>query len=300
VSAGEWKILIDPGIALGYVRNGLLPHPLQIAVDERIREKIRRRWENATDIVISHFHGDHVPLVDANPYQLDARDVAGSNPGVRIWTKAPGYLSRTEKERFQALQRVLDAQWIPGAPGEGPIRLSVPVPHGAEGPHSDTVMMTRICGQAVFVHASDIQLLDDTTAFMLLAWRPDILLAGGPPLYLGRLTPGALRTAWRNGVRLAASVDRLILEHHLLRSREGPAWIRRLSKTVGREVLTAAAFMGHAPRLLEADRALLYEQMPVPEGWHEEYALGTASTASFLRDLPNGPARKMWGGILEI
>lgn len=29
------RILIDPGIALGYMRHQLLPHPFQVAVDER-------------------------------------------------------------------------------------------------------------------------------------------------------------------------------------------------------------------------------------------------------------------------
>ena len=50
------KILIDPGISLGYIRHKLLPHPLQIAVDEKIQKKIIKRWRESTDIVISHFH----------------------------------------------------------------------------------------------------------------------------------------------------------------------------------------------------------------------------------------------------
>jgi len=57
VTAQGQKVLIDPGIALGYTRYGLLPHPLQVAVDERIRHKIVEAWSEATDIVISHFHG---------------------------------------------------------------------------------------------------------------------------------------------------------------------------------------------------------------------------------------------------
>ena len=81
VAAGEQRILIDPGMALGFVRHGLAPHPVQVAVAEVVREKILQAWTLATDIVFSHFHGDHVPLADANPYQLDAARVAGLNPG---------------------------------------------------------------------------------------------------------------------------------------------------------------------------------------------------------------------------
>jgi len=79
VRTRDRKILIDPGLALGYTRFRLLPHPLQVAVDERIRKRIIHEWSTATDIVISHFHGDHVPLADANPYQLDLGKVTSLN-----------------------------------------------------------------------------------------------------------------------------------------------------------------------------------------------------------------------------
>lgn len=76
VKTKDRKMLIDPGIALGYLRHKLLPHPFQVAVDERIQKEIIKRWKETTDIVISHFHGDHIPLADPNPYQLDAKKIA--------------------------------------------------------------------------------------------------------------------------------------------------------------------------------------------------------------------------------
>ncbi len=97
VKTESQKILIDPGIALGYTRYKLLPHPLQVAVDERIQERIIEAWSEATDIVISHFHGDHIPLVDANPYQLNIKKIAGLNPNAKIWAKS-SHLSPTEKK----------------------------------------------------------------------------------------------------------------------------------------------------------------------------------------------------------
>lgn len=63
-------------------------------------------------------------------------------------------------------------------------------------------MMTRIEEDMVFVHASDIQLLDDATVDRILAWHPNILLASGP---LSTLTdwmppcatgPGETRSDW--------------------------------------------------------------------------------------------------------
>jgi predicted metallo-beta-lactamase superfamily hydrolase len=70
VSFDNRRVFIDPGVALGHIRHGLMPHPFQVALGARIRERIIRETNLATDVVFSHFHGDHVPLADANPYQL--------------------------------------------------------------------------------------------------------------------------------------------------------------------------------------------------------------------------------------
>ena len=283
VEAGGREILIDPGIALGFLRNGLLPHPAQVAVDEAIRTRIGEAWTRATDIVFSHFHGDHVPLVGANPYQLDAHAVADRNPRVRIWTKPPGSLSPTEQKRAASLEEVLHADWKIGVENDGPMTFSRPVPHGEKADLCETVMMTKIRDKAVFVHASDIQLLDDDAISVVLQWKPDILLAGGPPLYLRHLREDQRNRAWRNALRLATAVDRLILDHHLLRSREGLEWLRRLSTASGREILCAADFMGKPRLLLEADRGRLYREMPPPFAWHEDYAAGAATTHGFRK-----------------
>ena len=63
------------------------------------------------------------------------------------------------------------------------MEFSRPVPHGQPGAHENTVMMTRIeeNGQ-VFVHASDVQLLERETIEAILNWTPDVVLTSGPPL----------------------------------------------------------------------------------------------------------------------
>jgi len=286
VEAGARKILIDPGIALGFVRNGLKPHPAQVAVDEAIREHIKKAWQMATDIVFSHFHGDHVPLVDANPYQLSVSEVAGLNPGVRIWAKAPEDLSPKELNRSSALKAWLDAKWHEGHLGRGSFIFSVPVPHGEKTEAGEKVIMTRIADHTVFVHASDIQLLDDETVDLILEWEPDILLAGGPPLYLKRLSFQQRTKAWNNALRLANSVPTLVLDHHLLRNKEGIEWLCRLSLKSGRKVVCAADFMAKPRLLLEAERKALYDEMPVPRDWHQAYGEGKTTTRGFHKFMP--------------
>ena len=277
------RIVIDPGVALGYRRHGLLPHPAQVAVGEQVRRKIVTALQEATDVVLSHFHGDHIPLPDANPYQLNALQVAPLFRAVRLWSKGPDGLSHNMASRRDALIEILGRN-LPNAEGrkDGPLEFSLPVPHGDQNANCQSVMMTRIEDEdGVFVHASDIQLLDDAAVTLILAWRPNIVLAAGPPLYLARLSPRQWQQAWKNGLRLARGVETLILDHHLLRCEAGRRWLDDLSAATGKRVLCAADFMARPRCLLEARRPQLYKEMPVPEGWHEAYANGNVDTNAY-------------------
>jgi hypothetical protein len=286
VETASRTIVIDPGLALGYERHGLLPHPAQVAVGESVRRKIVGALEGASDVVMSHVHGDHVPLPDANPYQLKAQRVAPLCRRPQFWVKGQRGLSSHMRERRAALCETLGRD-LPIADGraDGPLAFSSPVAHGEPHTHLGTVMMTRVeDGETVFVHASDIQLLHDEAISVILDWAPDIALVGGPPLYLSRfMGPRRRKRAWRNAERLAQHIDTLILDHHLLRCEEGLSWLDRLSSQTGHQVMCAADFMGRPRCLLEARREALYEEMPVPPGWHEDYAQGKADTHSYRR-----------------
>ena len=273
VKTRQKNILIDPGLALGYMRHGLLPHPRQVATAERVRQRIISSWEKSTDIVFSHFHGDHVPLVDANPYQLHAKELAGLNDKVRIWCKNRDHLSAHEAVRQNSLRVALGVQFLPGeGVRDGPLRFSCAVPHGDPDLTDESVMMSLVEEDIRFLHAPDIQLLHDQTVSQILEWQPDILLAGGPPLYLSRLTKEQINRAWENALRLARGIEIFILDHHLLRCTEGITWLEKLSTAAGKPVLCAADFMSKSRTLMEAERQDLYRSFPVPEGWHEDYA----------------------------
>jgi predicted metallo-beta-lactamase superfamily hydrolase len=283
VTVENRKIVIDPGLALGYQRHGLLPHPAQVAVGEQICSNILVALEDATDVVMSHFHGDHVPLLNANPYQLKAQEAIPLCRAARFWMKGSEGLSHNMMDRRQSIADLL-GKGIAHAEGkqEGPLTFSKPMPHGEQSNELGTVMMTRIeSGGSVFVHASDIQLLGDEAVSMILAWEPSIVLVGGPPLYLDRLSSTSRISAWENAQRLAYHVETLILDHHLLRNEEGLSWLDRLSSETGRRVICAADYMGCRRCLLEAWREQLYEEMPVPEGWHDGYAKGESDTRRF-------------------
>ena len=276
IQTKDRRILIDPGIALGYNRHGLLPHPFQIAVGRVIRSKIVSELRDATDVVISHYHGDHIPLLDANPYQLKAEEITNLRRDVRFWTKGLAGLSQNMKNRAYSLSAILNKN-LPNAEGisDGAMAFSGAVPHGEAKRGFGEVMMTKIADDGqVFVHASDIQLLDRKPILQILQWHPDIVLASGPPLYLPRLSNEQRKIAWQNAVSLAQGVDILILDHHIMRCEDGVVWLKRLSCETGKSVVCAADFMKKPRLLLEAWRRQLYKDMPVPKNWHRDYARG--------------------------
>ena len=283
------KVVIDPGVALGYRRHGLLPHPVQVAASERVKDAIEKALKDATDVVISHYHGEHYPMVNANPYQLSVDRVAESLRHPRLWTKGMQNLSLTEVCLAKALAQRLNRAF-PASEGlcDGCLSFSPPVPHGERG-RGGTVMMTRIEeGNEVFVHASDIQMLNDEAIEQILEWQPTVVLASGPPIYLPSLTSERREGALRRTLELAKEVDTLILDHQLMRSKEGEKWLDWGSSLHGskdpclhRRVICAADFMGRKRNLLEAERVLWYKRMPVPKGWHEAYTRGEVDTKAY-------------------
>jgi predicted metallo-beta-lactamase superfamily hydrolase len=144
VDLGSRCIVIDPGVALGYLRHGLLPHPLQVAIGEQLRENILAVLEQATDVVFSHFHGDHIPLAEANPYQLSMHDLPSRFHQLRGWCLSPEGSSAKMEKRFQDLERVLGSNLqIANGRRDGPLSFSRAAPHGKSGGRFGTVMMTQ-------------------------------------------------------------------------------------------------------------------------------------------------------------
>jgi len=282
VKTSDRNIVFDPGLALGYHRRGFLPHPIQVAAGECVREKIIRALHGATDVVVSHFHGDHMPLTDANPYQLRADRVAHLLRSVRLWTKGTDNESTRIRRRIDSFCGIVRRN-LPNAEGQksGPLTFSMPMPHGERDNGLGTVLMTRVASSSgVFVHASDIQLMDDEPIQQILSWEPNVVLLSGPSIYRG-LSRLQQKQVWRRATALARQVDTCIIDHHLLRCDEGMLWLERLSAELGDKVMCAADFMKQPRRLLEAHRVELYRKVPVAAGWHEAYSHGRANTMGF-------------------
>lgn len=82
----------------------------------------------------------------------------------------------------------------------------------------------------------------------------------------------------------ARNVPTLIVDHHLLRSETGITWLDNLSQVVGKKIYCAADFMNKPRLLLEARRTSLYQKIPVPENWHQDYEKGKIQIEKFTAD----------------
>jgi hypothetical protein len=116
------------------------------------------------------------------------------------------------------------------------------------------------------MHCSDVQgpVVEETTK-LILEEDPDLLIMGGPMSYQAgfRLSWSNLRKAEENLVRIleATKVRTMILDHHLLRDLRYKQRLARVylkAKELGRDVLTAAEFLGKPVDMLEARRKELW------------------------------------------
>jgi predicted metallo-beta-lactamase superfamily hydrolase len=278
VELRDRKIFIDPGIALGWSRFRFLPHPFQVAIGAGIRAKIIEELKDASDVIFSHFDGDHCPLYHPNPYQLGIMEVKNSLSACQIWAKGQNNSPPTQQKRRKELGEIImkDLQNAEGKK-DGPLEFSCPVPHGRQGGDENMVMMSRIEEEGVtFVHASDTQLLEEKTLEIILDWKPDVVFVSGPPLYhyAGSSFNILREKSLHNAMKLSRNIDTVIIDHHLLRSEEGIEWLMKLKHTSTNKICCAADFMKRESLFLEAWRKELYEWLPVYNNWHEAYKQG--------------------------
>lgn len=254
VRTADRTVLIDPGVALAPKRSGLPPHPREMEAAERVREAVLGWLPRATDIVITHFHGDHMPLADADPYQVSLPAFVPPR-GCRVWLPGEEGHSGQARARRRALAQALGRP-LPSAEGkdDGVVTCAGPFPHGGG---TGAVMIVAVReGDACFVHASDTQLLSPEAVGTVLRWRPSVVYTSGPALYLPEVTWEEVDLARAHAARIAAATDTLVIDHHPLRGEGGLRWVEDAGG------ISAAAFMGVSPTLFEARRRDLWGRSP--------------------------------------
>jgi len=284
VKTPDVSILIDAGASLGH-RFRLLPHPKEYEALRQARTAIARAASSAHIITVSHYHFDHYTAawnnVDAI-WTWSSRDEAERIYSDKIvlakdWRKDVNPSQRRRGWIFQEIIRdssreflVADGQSFKA--GDTVISFSKPAPHGEDDTQLGWILITTVERDGdVLVHASDIQgPILDSTAKLLLDSLPQILIIGGPPLYLSdyKIGQDSLSKALGNLASLAKTIPLMILDHHLLRAenwRQYCSPVFEAAKAYGHRVLTAAEFAGNPERELEHQRKILYESEPPNE-----------------------------------
>jgi predicted metallo-beta-lactamase superfamily hydrolase len=149
------------------------------------------------------------------------------------------------------------------------IRFSKPVFHGAENTFLGWVLMTTIeLESEKFTFAPDVQgPMSNEATSIILQERPDVLLIGGPPLYLlgSKVNAKETNLALANLAKIVRKVKRVILEHHILRDenwREKAGSVFENAEKADSNVMTSAEFLGKENMFLESSRKRLYEEEP--------------------------------------
>ncbi len=279
---GSTKILIDPGVALGYTRYGLHPHPIQAVAGDVVRRELISYWGRVSDVVISHLHGDHTPLPNANPFQLSLNSVGGKGFNARIWVPSSKLLRGREALRLKALRKAFKEliKEVEGGEGFSNVSFHGPIPHGGVG---TPVILTLIeLNGLKLLHAPGSQLVSGRAVELIIKLRPEAVVTDGPPIYRFMhnqlILNEVLDKALKNLRRIAEVVNTVVIDHHILRCVEGYEWVLRVRREVGRldcTVLTAAEAELKPPTLLEAWRRVLYREAPVSNEWfmnHSSYS----------------------------
>lgn len=281
VETRDVRVLLDGGVSLCPIRYGLPPHPEEFRAIIEARRKIAEAAGKVEFVTISHYHHDHVTpsfedwlcnwtqANDTARQIYEGKKVLAKNPKEQInySQRERGWLFQKTSGRYVATFEVADGKTF--TLGSTNIRFSEPVPHGLENSELGWVLMTAIESEDErFLFAPDIQgPMSTRTLEMVLHEKPQLLMVGGPPLYLKsfKVSEEQAQKGLNSLTRIVEAVPHVILEHHLLRDenwREKATDVFYSAYKSGHTLQTAAEFVGVQNAFLEAARKKLFKDNP--------------------------------------
>jgi predicted metallo-beta-lactamase superfamily hydrolase len=279
-------LLLDAGVSLGPYRFGFPPHPKEYRALADCRKKISEAADKARVVTISHYHFDH-----HTPSYTDWFCNWTSEETARQVYKEKIVLAKSYKNKVNFSQRRRgwifantggkNAEKLEYADGRtyefGQTRLmfSEPVFHGSENSQLGWLIMTIIEHENErFFFTSDVQgPMHTPTLHQILAYKPQLIFVGGPPIYLaGLMYQKQLLDGMKNLEELVKNVPITILEHHLLREanwRKHSKAIFNAASEKKHSIVTAAEFLNKKNNLLESQRRKLFETEPPSREFEE-------------------------------
>ncbi len=290
VETSDVKVLLDAGVSLCPNRYGLPPHPLEYKAIIESRRRIAEAARAADIVTVSHYHFDHhtPSFEDWLCNWTEAGETARQiYQGKTVLIKNPKEMINFSQRRrswvFQKTggkeaKQIIIADGRSFTFGKTVIKFSEPVFHGQEDSALGWVLMTTIeFKNEKFLLAPDVQgPISAKTLQLIIKEKPQLLLIGGPPLYLSnfRVDEKLVRLALENLRKIVDVVPCTILEHHILRDeqwREKTKEVLEKAQRVSNKVLTSAEFLGRENLFLEAKRKVLFVNYP-PSKEFEKWA----------------------------
>ncbi len=264
VKTEDCNILIDPGVALGPLRYGLPPHPLEVQRMDEHWEAVKKFAKKSDILIVTHYHYDH-----HNPHEPDIyrdKTVFLKHPKVKI-NKSQTGRAKFFLERLGDLPKTL--QYSDGKEfsfGATKIRFSDPVFHGTNSRLGYVTEVSIKEGDFGFVFTSDVEgpSVDEQAKF-ILDEDPNLVYLDGPMSYmLGyRYSKASLAYSISNIIDILekTKIEKLIVDHHFLRDMKWKDRIKEVFIAAAKQdvkVLTAAEYLGLENEMLEARRKELY------------------------------------------
>ncbi|MHA2276482.1 MAG: MBL fold metallo-hydrolase [Candidatus Kariarchaeaceae archaeon] len=276
VQGEETQVILDPGVDIAPNRFNLPPHQLE-------RERRKEHRENILNIMkdkpvagfwVSHYHHDHFPKIN---------EAVKINEKMKLWEprlhefpKSDFFIKHPKEDlnknqtrrarKFVAMLRKLKQNFLPAEnleikTEEFTIKGSPLLPHGEISllgyvvGCSLTYKDTKLCFTGDIVGAP----LKEHSNWIIHE-QPDILIMDGP-------MKEQLKQFKENLPNIIdqTNIKHLIIEHHLLRSKDWEILIADeidYSKSVGLKIYSYAELLGKKVELLEVNRAQLYEYLP--------------------------------------
>lgn len=265
VKTHDCSILIDPSVALGPLRYGLPPHPLELQrLDEHWME-IKKLAEKSDILIVTHYHYDH-HNPDAPEIYKD-KTVFLKHPKEKI-NKSQMGRAKFFLERLGDLPKKIEySDGREFSFGDTRIKFSNPVFHGTNSRLGYVTEVSIKERDFCFVFTSDVEGPSiDAQAKFIIDENPNLVYLDGPMTYmLGyRYSKASLVQSIRNIARIfeKTKIEKLIVDHHFLRDIKWNSRIDEVfeaAKKNGVEVATAAEYLGQENVTLEARRKELYD-----------------------------------------
>jgi len=270
VETGDCRALVDPGAAMGPLRYGLTPHPMEHWRFKKHWERIHLFAKSSNIVIVTHYHSAHFNPDVSELYR--GKILLLKNPNQKIDFNQRNLAFDFIRKVRQLAKEVCYADARSLQYGSTRIVFSHPVRHGLVDSQGFVLQLAFQERGKTFLYSSDVNgpSREDSVEF-IVEQNPETMYLDGPATYIqdNVHTQKRLEETLKCMKHIIdkTRVTKLIVDHHLLRDLQWKEKIEplfTLARHKGIIVNTAAEYRGEENKLLEAMRAQLYENDPPP------------------------------------